>query len=297
MNAFDDCASPCLETVKAFMLSLEATRSRLSTDEWRIFLRKNDAIRKWKFFLSNDPYTRWGLLKPRGYPGDATLMDFAYGHPSVLAEISKASDAGIRIYRHTSMALQSRSARKRIDLLAANLSKLGNGGKSAAVVSFAAGHSRELERLSESARGSIGKFTAIDLDAHSLETAQQSAGEIPFQPLCRNVLTGDFSDLPQADLVYSLGLFDYLNEARSKNVLEKMWKLVLPGGKLIIANLAQDAGNLAYCEAIMEWWMITRTEKEMYDLGQFVTNLDGSRKDVTISRHGCFFYLEIRMQG
>lgn len=291
MNPFFDCATPSLDTVSTFMQALEAVRRRLPREAWHDFARTDATVRRWRFFLAADPYTRWGLLKPRGYPGDATLMDFAYGHASVRDSIAAAGTAGGRIYDHTSMARQSQSARHRIALLGARLRALSADGSRACVASFASGHARELECLSAGERAAIEHFTAIDLDAASLDTARGCAEGMEFTPVRRNVIADGFDDLPQVDFAYSLGLFDYLNDARARAVLTKMWQRVAPGGTLLVANLAPDAGNLAYCEAIMDWWMIPRSALQMAQLGQGIG--EGSTRTRTVTQQGCFHYLEI----
>lgn len=70
----------CVET---FMKEIELSRSNFSVDDWKTHIEESNEIKRMRFFLCQDPYTRWGLLKPRGYAGDATLMDFAYRHTSI----------------------------------------------------------------------------------------------------------------------------------------------------------------------------------------------------------------------
>lgn len=295
MNELNSCTIPSIHSVEQFMAGIERLRSRLDTKAWSALVRSDQAIRQWRYFLTSDPYTRWGLLKPRGYPGDATLMDFAYCHASVSDDVAGASPLGTQIYQHTSRAAQSESARQRIALIRARL-RAARPAHPISVMSFAAGHAREFETLSTAECRNIERFTAVDLDAVSLATAQISASGIAFEGVCRNLIRDSFDDLPPADLVYSLGLFDYLNEARARTVLAKMWRQVAPGGSLIVANLAVDAGNLAYCEAIMDWWMITRDSAQMQALGAYVAALEDGKGEhhVALARHGCFFYLEVQ---
>jgi hypothetical protein len=70
------------------------------------------------YFVSGDfsrclILTQGGLVKPRGYPGDATLVDFAYGHGSIKEQLDHAGPVGQHIYACTSGAVQSASARQR----------------------------------------------------------------------------------------------------------------------------------------------------------------------------------------
>jgi hypothetical protein len=74
-----------------------------------------------------------------------------------------------------------------------------------------------------------------------------------------NVIKDELIEMEQAQLVYSLGLFDYLTQEFAARVLVKMAIQTRSGWQCVIANFAPEAANLGYCEAIMDWWMITRS--------------------------------------
>jgi hypothetical protein len=290
MQALEKFATPSVDSIGDFMATLE--RSRLETDfqSWCDYTRKSPLLRKWRYFLALDPYTRWGLVKPRGYPGDATLMDFAYGHHTIQEEVNDAGPLAQSIYRCTSGAAQSASARLRIELIANEISQLTAQGH-VALVSYASGHARELERLTLEEKAKVETFVAIDADMQSLDEAKQSACGIRFAGQRRNVIKQAMDDLPKGDLVYSLGLFDYLNDEHAVQVCRKMIEQAKPGATVVLANLAPTAANLAYCEAIMDWWMITRDEAQLLALAD--KSLEGLRGLVKVERHGCFNYLRV----
>lgn len=292
MSDLNDFTVPSTAHVVPFMYALEQTRASKSNDEWRTLAKTSPVIRSWRFFLSMDPYTRWGLVKPRGYPGDATLMDFAYGHPSIQALVTESGPAAATIYAATSGAKQSQSARERIELLRDEIVSMATL-RTISAISIAAGHARELETIPESVRTQLLTFTAIDLDSASLHQAQESARSIDFRPIRRNVIKDDLTNVVPGDLVYSLGLFDYLTEEYAIAVLNKMLALTKSGGKCIVANLATDAANLGYCEAIMDWWMITRNEKEMLAFANSCAAVKAGDFKLNLHRKGCFHYLEL----
>ena len=170
LPALEDVAVPTVDQVEQFMSVLEQRRATAPHDEWRALVKTSPLIKLWRFFLSMDPYTRWGLTKPRGYPGDATLMDFAYGHSLIRTHIEESGPLAARIYVATSGARQSKSIRDRVELMRHELSLRAAKGEFNAV-SVAAGHARELEELPKSTRRSFLSFTAVDLDSTSLDQA------------------------------------------------------------------------------------------------------------------------------
>lgn len=296
VNDLSSLGAPGLPFIEPFLHKLDLIRLGMGPDEWRQFAKSDPSLLQWRLFLSADPYTQWGLQKPRGYAGDATLMDFAYGHAAVGDMIDTSSPTGREIYKFTSSAQQAESARLRLKLICDELAQYALTDPGGGVTSFASGHARELEALPAATKEKLGLFTAIDLDAEALKTAQRSAWGMPFMSARRNAVTGDMSDLQPSGLVYSLGLFDYLPDAYAQRILRKMWELTRSGGSLVVANLATDAANLGYCEAIMDWWMVTRDADRMQALGRYLKRTEMAVGDITVTRQGCFNYLKIVKQ-
>ncbi len=259
--------------------------------DWETYAKNDKTVRRWRYFLAHDPYTRWGLLKPRGYPGDATLMDFAYKHRSIQGWVDQSGSIGQEIYRCTSSVKQSASARERIKFIADQIQALCEVVPEVSICSYASGHARELELITQSHREKISKFLAIDSDASSLDEVSSSMESV--EKVHKNVFRVSMKDYGQFNLVYSLGLFDYLKDRFAFNLIGRMWEGVCPGGKLLIANLNYSAGNLGYCEAIMDWWMIQRSESEMLALGESL-KCKSEVESFNVETIGCFSYLIVR---
>jgi len=65
------------------------------------------------------------------------------------------------------------------------------------------------------------------------------------------------------DLVYAVGLYDYLPQPVAAALTAKLFSLVEPGGTLLLPNLTPDSTDVGYMEAFMDWWMIYRDEAEL----------------------------------
>ncbi|MFK5955662.1 MAG: class I SAM-dependent methyltransferase [Planctomycetota bacterium] len=80
------------------------------------------------------------------------------------------------------------------------------------------------------------------------------------QELVKSVLTG-------VDLVYSMGLFDYLLQPLARRTVSSLYKLLNPGGRLFIGNLMRVPDSTWIMEYGVAWNLVYRTEEEMIDLG------------------------------
>lgn len=76
--------------------------------------------------LYQDPFTRRSAQKPRGYPGDAVLLDFIYGSSHVQNEIDNATDLGREIHRYLFNSAPGRAVRNRRDMIAKEIDKIAN---------------------------------------------------------------------------------------------------------------------------------------------------------------------------
>ena len=279
---------PSVEELQTFMVAVEEIRSSIPRNEWEEFCRKDVSMAEWRHFLCDDPYTRHGLLKPRGYPGDARLMDYAYRHQSIHPNITRATEAGRQIYEVTYGAAQSRSARDRTKLVSDVMKRMLDQNEQIRVASFASGHAREIEELGSDANR-VCEFIAIDSDKRSLDEIASSYKQyVNISSVNRSVFRFRPQEIGHVDIAYSMGLFDYLNQDAAIRIVQMMGETVTAGGNLLIGNLAEGAANLGYCESMMDWWMIPRTEDEMENLASV---LRSKGWQANVIQMGCFRYL------
>ena len=88
MQQFERGAEP-QQIIHRIAGSLHEARMRYEPSVWQQLIPIAQQHPVASYFLQ-DPFTRWSFTKPRGYSGDAQLLDFIYGHPSVADEIANA---------------------------------------------------------------------------------------------------------------------------------------------------------------------------------------------------------------
>ena len=80
------------------------------------------------------------------------------------------------------------------------------------------------------------------------------------QELVKTVLSG-------VDLIYSMGLFDYLLQPLARRTVSSLYQLLNPGGRLLIGNLMRVPDSTWIMEYGVAWHLVYRTEEEMLNLG------------------------------
>ncbi len=68
------------------------------------------------------------------------------------------------------------------------------------------------------------------------------------------------------DIIYCAGLFDYLSDRICGNLIELFYNHVLPGGLVIVTNVAHSRPIVASLELLMEWYLIYRSGPDMLKL-------------------------------
>jgi len=112
----------------------------------------------------------------------------------------------------------------------------------------------------------------LDYDPQSLEDARtrlerllppgnlelEAGGlfRIPDRPKLGSLLSG-------ADLLISVGMFDYLDDAQAARMLAEFWRHAKPGGEVVIFNFSPRNTSRAYMEWIGNWYLIYRDEADM----------------------------------
>lgn len=117
-------------------------------------------------------------------------------------------------------------------------------------------------------RRRFGRFVALDADLHSLEQIDQCLGPFGVETIQMRIakLLSARVDLGTFDVVYSLGLYDYLDQPLARRLTTRLFSMLRPGGRLILANFLPNIRDIGYMEAYMDWRLIYRTRHDMIDM-------------------------------
>jgi hypothetical protein len=277
------------------VVGLQSLRQQTSPDEWREFSRQDCLAHPIKSLLHQDPLTRRAFEKPRGYAGDAELLDLIYGLRPVPAE---TSSIGAAIYGFAVQAPPAMAVRVRRNILADKIDQVAEQIENPRILAVACGHLREAQKSAAVAAGRVGEFFALDQDKTSLETVdceQTPRGITPVYGSVKSILKGEmvFGEL---DLVYSTGLYDYLPQPVAIDLTSRLFGMLSPGGRLILANLLPDFAGLGYMETFMGWPMIYRNDAEMADVASGLPVEQVAGQQVYRDSHEHVVFLEVVKQ-
>ena len=244
--------------------------------------------------VQQDPFTARAASKPRGYAGDAVMMDYIYsGRPP-----EATSALGAAVFDATTCAGMGLSVRYRRQLLKSLIDDTVVSHEAPRLLSVASGHCRELEgSLAESAHFQ-GEFVALDQDALSCaEVARVHAAHrvTVVNQGVRELASGHLGDtLGHFDLIYSAGLYDYLPDGLARHLTRRLLAMLRPGGRLLVANFVPGGSGRGYMELFMDWTLVLRNEAAMRTLADSV----GAGSAVTFhDPHRNVVYMEMGNAG
>ncbi|HEY4362477.1 MAG TPA: class I SAM-dependent methyltransferase [Bryobacteraceae bacterium] len=273
---------------------LAAARSSRTPGEWRNFVR---AFREHPVLtvLHEDPYALRGFRKPRGYAGDAVLIDMIYGSGEGEPLVAKASPLGQRIYAAAMMEPGVAATRGRRDALAARIDELCRERGRPHILSVACGHLREAALSTEFLAGRVGRFVGLDQDRRSLRVVERESPGIECVAASISQLMDQSVQPGKFDFIYAAGLYDYLDQATGQQLLQTLARMLHPGGRILIANFLPDIKVAGYMEAAMDWWLIYRTPEQLLALADDLPAC-GSRRVFRDSLDH-LGYLEMQFEG
>jgi SAM-dependent methyltransferase len=271
----------------------EACEGRL-IEQWRtLWLRGNEIVRgvmddrerreATKEFteLVLTPEMRTGAIwdrsyaKPLGYPGDFRIMNQVYDNENVGAGVYEKLVH--RLGLHVAECIQTRM--EVVQSHIAEVVRAKGQDRPARILSLGSGPAREIESFLSSAGARAGRaaFTLVDQETQALGFAYDRAyphllklgGQSQMQ--CMNIsftdilrANGGLHEAAPQDMIYSVGLLDYLSDRRSRMLVRKLYDALAPGGLLIIGNMNETPlSNLWPMEFIADWTLIYRGDAEM----------------------------------
>ena len=281
------------EVMKDFEAAVQRIRSQASVSEWKSCIvpqiRKHAVMQ----FLLQDPFTKHSFEKPRGYPGDAALLDLVYLEPEALRSANHPSQLGWEIFEYTSNVKASKAVRARKEFLARKIELAVSQKPKCRILSVACGHLRELELITTPEKHSFGEFIAFDQDMHSLKSVDKAWRHLGVRAVTGNVrdlIRNKFKDF---DLIYAAGLYDYLTASTAKRLTAKLFELLNPNGVLVIANFLPDVWESGYMEAVMDWWLLQRSLVEIESFIEMIPSSQISTHDIKADAYDRIGYLNL----
>lgn len=290
------------EGAPAFIAEFRATLHRLRIEagsEWHHnvlpLVSDHEAAR----MARTCPIAGHAFARPRGYPGDAGLLDVIYRQPGAAWTTSDPVASVVTAMTHA--APPARSVRERRMILADAIDETAVRVQQPSIMSLACGHLREVEWSLAFAQGSIGRFVAADQDADSLASiARDYAERFPaiemLEMSVRDILRGRARIQGSFDLIYAAGLYDYLPEPVARSLTERLFAMLNPGGRLLIGNYGEGLFDTAYMEAIMNWPLNWRGPVVLEALADAIPE-EAANRHVWPDTTGTCWYLDIGRVG
>lgn len=250
------------------------------------------------------PFVFRSYQKPLGYPGDYLMMNMLYDDLD-----NECSLFGRLVDRYARQISTARAVKSRpsylIRKIMAVLEETLHDKPTANITSVGSGPAREIQELIQlNPRSAQCRVTLVDMVQPAISYCRSkisklkilSGNPVEVNYLNRNVdrlvRFPDSLDLREGqDLIYSVGLFDYLPHHLAKRLVRRLYSLLNKGGELIIGNLS----DLNDCRFIMEyaaeWFLLYRTREELLSLAE---DIPSSEISVDSDALGIQLYLSIK---
>lgn len=290
--------APIDGVVDDLMDGLDRTRLALG-DDWAAAIAACRAHPLYGVFAA-DPVTARARAKPRGYAGDAVMIDYIYqGIPR--AERFAIGPLGAALCAATTSSSSAIAVRERRHLLAQRIDATAARVAAPRVLSLACGHLREAASSAAVMARELRRLTAIDQDPDSLAVVAQAYAAIPeivpthgsVRDLLRGTLRLGDRDLGDHDLVYAAGLYDYLSDRVAARLTRILFDALASGGELLIGNFAPDFPTIGYTEGFMDWRLLCRSERDLRRLCASIPTDQIASLETHTDRSRCIAYLTL----
>lgn len=254
----------------------------------------------WPYLMSSAFMQRTNL-KPRGYAGDAVMMEMIYDNK----HIGRYAFNKL-MHKHPVEHAAAQAVRNRRVLVPKMMRETlaRTNASPFRILSVACGPARELDAFFvHDADFDRLKLTLLDQDEEALAAArtqvdvlgrraQRPADVAWVNDSVRTLLrTRDLAGRHgRFEFIYSMGMFDYLTPPVAKALLGRLYELLEKGGEMVIGNYHASNPSRFYMAYWLDWVLYYRTEAEMLEL---TASLTGALKQVVFDASGSQMFLKV----
>jgi extracellular factor (EF) 3-hydroxypalmitic acid methyl ester biosynthesis protein len=207
--------------------------------------------------------------KPRGFPDDHETMAVIYANqPDGDDRLGPLID---RWFLDRPICRARRAARDRLQDMLLQRMKARSGGE-VKVASLASGSASELLTLLDTPDGAALRASCIDLDGEALlataRRAERGGSSARLTLIRANVVpaSGDALPLSPQQVIYALGLCEYLSNEQIVSLLDRSYDALAPGGEIILTNLGASNPDRELMEHVLGWTANHRSVEELQSL-------------------------------
>ncbi len=272
-------------------------KSSLTAEAWQS-VSKQCIAHPVREVIHEDPFSSRSFRKPRGYAGDAVLIDYIYTRNCRTTPDETVSEMGEKVFDFNRDTPACAAVRARRDLVASLIDEICTLVDHPQILSVACGHLREATLCRSVIGGQTGRFIALDQDRLSLDVVEQELLHHGVVPVCnsiRSLFRGEVAH-ERFDFIYSTGLYDYLDDRIATKLTGRLFEMLNPGGRLLVANFLPDIWGAGYMESFMDWKLIYRSADQMEALCANIEDAQISIRRTFIERHANIVFMEITRQ-
>ncbi|MDB6072453.1 MAG: SAM-dependent methyltransferase [Verrucomicrobiaceae bacterium] len=225
------------------------------------------------------PFTYRTFHKPLGYAGDYEMVNMMLRSPF------EGSSLFAKIINYAFLEAPPVVAHRNritylVQMLRGEAMRVAQQGQRCQILNLGCGPAQEVQNMLRNEDVTdLCEWHLLDFNDETLQFARNELEELrnrfgratrlnflqrSVNQLLKQASTGD-ADMKweSYDVVYCAGLFDYLSQRVCARLVEIFFKMLKPGGLLVVTNVADTNPSKAWMEYVLEWNLIYRSSAEM----------------------------------
>ncbi|MFC1592352.1 methyltransferase domain-containing protein [Thermodesulfobacteriota bacterium] len=253
-------------------------------------------------FLYQSRNFKRGLEKPRGYPGDYKMLEMVYDEHDYSRGLGKYID------RYGLEQPYAVGIRLRKDKMKNILYDFINSSKDEQlnILNLASGACRDITELFNLPMRFAGKvaLTCVEQDEEAIQYSKNQLELVDTGTVDVRFVQGNILRLEELavgadgsyDLVYSIGIADYLQDRMLKKILQDSYRMLKKGGTLVIAYKDKEKHTPLALNWYADWSFVPRNEQELVALIRDAMGADNICVSIDRQDTGIIFFAEITKQ-
>jgi len=251
---------------------LQFEKENIDESEFKVYKFKKIFEKRYRPFFLYGEFIRRCLEKPFGYAGDFKIIDDMYQNKPLTSGFTRLWD---NWFLELAAPKAVRERKEDFKKIIYDFVKERHSNRNIRIMNLACGPAREIKELFESDTSKLFSkvtFDCYDFDIRAIDYAKQLLNNNNnnvnfFQKNAIRMALKKYitSEIPQDyDLIYSMGLFDYLDISIAVRLIANLKRLLRKDGAMLISNVRDKYSNSSagWMEWVVEWYLIYRTEKE-----------------------------------